>query len=358
MGGTAKIVRKTSMTRCTIRLWTAESQEELRIWPGGGHLTGAARATEKPCLMDALVLSENLAGLRAQAWGLAELAGFEHRTVDIVPRGWMRRLPARLWPAPLMAVGGQDVNGAGLTISVGGKAAAVGAALRRRDGRRLVQVQNPRLALDRFDLVVVNAHDEIDGPNVLVSRTALHGVTQARLTRARAHFAERFAALPRPLVGVLVGGANGRFRFDVEDAAALAGQLAQMMDRDAVSVALTASRRTGQAQRGVLQAALAPRGAFVWDGTGDNPYLGLLACADAFVVTADSVSMVSEAAATDRPVLVAPMRGRSRRIGLFLDGLIDAGRVRPFSGRMQDWAVQPLDDGPWVAAEMRRRLGL
>ena len=308
--------------------------------------------------MDALILSENLAGLRAQAWGLAELAGLAHRTVDVVPRGLMRHLPARFWPAPLAAVAGQDVDGAALTISVGGKAAAVGAALRRRDGRHLVQVQNPRFDLRRFDLVVVNAHDEITGANVLVSRTALHGITPARLTQARTRWSEAFAPLGRPLVAVLVGGANGRFRFDTPDAAALAGQLAQMMDRDGVSLALTASRRTGAAQRAVLNDALAPRGAFVWDGMGDNPYLGLLACADAFVVTADSVSMVSEAAATDRPVMVAPMRGTSRRIGLFLDRLIDAGRVRPFSGRMQDWAVEPLDDGPWIAAEMKRKLGM
>ena len=135
--------------------------------------------------MTALVLSENLAGLRTQAWGLAEAAGFEHRTLDVEPFGLMRRLPARWWRRPLRAVQGSALDGAELTISVGGKAAAVSAALRAADGRMVVQIQNPRLDLQRFDLVVVNAHDEICGPNVLVSRTALHRVTPARLAAAR-----------------------------------------------------------------------------------------------------------------------------------------------------------------------------
>jgi mitochondrial fission protein ELM1 len=43
---------------------------------------------------------------------------------------------------------------------------------------------------------------------------------------------------------------------------------------------------------------------FFWESGEVNPYLGLLALADAIVVTSDSVSMVSEACATGRPVHV------------------------------------------------------
>ncbi|CAN6577356.1 unnamed protein product [Malus baccata var. baccata] len=37
---------------------------------------------------------------------------------------------------------------------------------------------------------------------------------------------------------------------------------------------------------------------YIWDGEGRNPHMGHLACADAFVITADSVSMLSEACIT------------------------------------------------------------
>lgn len=304
----------------------------------------------------ATILSQPYAGLQAQAIGLAEAAGLAPTLLAIAPRIPWRWLPPRLWPEPLAASGlGRPPSG--LLLTVGGAGAAVGAALRRRGGT-VVQVQAPRMDLRRFDLVVVNRHDELSGPNVLVTRTALHRATPARLAEARAAWAPRLAHLPRPLVAVLVGGSNGRFRLEAAEGAALAAGLAAMMRADGAGVAVTPSRRTAPAVRAALEATLRPLGGFVWDMTGENPYFGLLACADAIVVTGDSVSMVSEAVATAAPVLVAALPGRSRRIGLFLQGLVEARRVRPFTGRLETWDTSPLDDTAEAAAEMRRRLRL
>ena len=108
----------------------------------------------------------------------------------------------------------------------------------------------------------------------------------------------------------------------------------------------------------VLTEALVPLGGYVWDGSGDNPYFGMLALADAIVVTMDSVSMVSEAVATEAPVMLATLPGRSRRNRLFNDALLAEGRVRAFAGRLEMWPVKPLDDTAEAAAEMCRRLGI
>ena len=303
------------------------------------------------------MLSEAYAGLQAQALGLAEAAGLAPALRVVTPRAPWRFLPAARWPAPLYVA--RDAIRPplpDLIVGCGGVAAAVGAAL-RRPGLAVVQVQNPRLDPRRFDLIVANRHDELTGPNVVVTRTALHRATPERLAEAAEAWRERLAHLPRPLVSVLVGGSNGRFRLDAPVAAALAAQLAGMIRNDGVGVALTPSRRTDPAAIRALSNALEPLGGWVWDGEAENPYFGLLALADAIVVTMDSVSMVSEAAATAAPVLVAKLPGTSRRIGLFLDGLTADGRIRPFAGRLETWPVAPLDDTPLAAAEMRRRLG-
>ncbi len=131
-----------------------------------------------------------------------------------------------------------------------------------------------------------------------------------------------------------------------------------MMDRDRVGLMLTPSRRTDPAVTAALAATLVPRGAFVWDGAGDNPYFGMLALADLVVATEDSVSMVSEAVATAAPVLLVQLPGRSRRIGQFTEGLLAEGRVRRFAGRLDLWPTAPLDDTAVAGAEVRRRLGL
>jgi len=302
------------------------------------------------------ILSEPLAGLQAQARGLAEAAGFEPQVVDLHPRAPWRWIAARTWPRPLRAVQVPELGDAVL-FTAGGTAGVVGAAL-RRPGRPVVQIQHPRIDPARFDVVVVNRHDGLAGPNVVVTRTALHPATPARLAQAAAEWAPRLAHLPRPLVAVLVGGSNGRFRLDAAVAQSLGGQLAGMMRLDRVGLALTPSRRTSPEARAALHAAIAPGGGWMWDGTGGNPYFGLLALADAIVVTEDSVSMVSEAAATHAPVLLAALPGRSRRIRLFNRLLMEDGRIRPFAGRLDRWPVAPIDDTQAAADDVRRRLGL
>jgi len=304
------------------------------------------------------ILTEGLAGLQSQALGLTEAAGLAAELRVLAPRAPWKWVAAKLWPRPLDVV--PDAVRAplpGLAIGCGGMAAAVLAAL-RDPARPVVQIQNPRMDPRRFDVIVANRHDELAGPNVIVTRTALHRVTPARLAAEAAKWRDRFAMVPRPLVAVLLGGSNGRYRLDATIGARLAHDLACMMKRDKVGVVVTPSRRTDPAVTRLLTAALTPAGGWVWDFSGENPYFGMLALADMIVVTQDSVSMISEAAATTAPVLFAPLPGRSRRQGLFLQTMMTEGRVRPFDGRYAAWPVKPLDDTQEAAAEVRRRLAL
>lgn len=293
--------------------------------------------------------------MRSQALGLAEAAGQQPRMIPLRPRLPWWWMPGRFWPSPLRAVRITTPPEL-LAFGCGGKAAPVLAALKRR-GRLTVQIQHPRMDPRRFGQIVVTRHDALTGPNVIVTRTALHRATQARLAAARLEWADRLAHLPRPLVAVLIGGSNGRFRLEAAEGQALADQLAQIMRSDKVGVAATPSRRTAPAVTAALRDTLGPLGAMVWDGAGENPYFGLLASADAIIVTADSVSMVSEAVATSAPVMIADLPGRSRRIGAFLDGLRQDGRIRSFRGTIEAWQTQPLDDTAEAADTLRRRLG-
>ena len=315
------------------------------------------------------VLTEGYAGLRSQALGLAEAAGLSPAVKALTPSAPWGWIPPALWPRPLAAVrmaapppfpdswpDSFPDSFPDLAIACGGMGAAIGAALRRR-GTRVVQVQHPRMNPRHFDVIVVNRHDELTGPNVVVTRTAMHQVTTGKLTAAADQWRARLATLPRPLVSVLLGGSNGRFRLNRAGGVALAGDLANMMRRDGAGVAITPSRRTDPAALAAIQKTLAPLGAWLWDGTGDNPYFALLALADAIVVTIDSISMISESVATCAPVMLAPLPGRSRRNGLFVQPLLAEGRVRRFTGRLETWSATPINDTPQAAAEVRRRLG-
>ena len=119
---------------------------------------------------------------------------------------------------------------------------------------------------------------------------------------------------------------------------------------------VTPSRRTGKENEAILRERLKSVPAWIWDGTGENPYTGMLALADTILATADSVSMVTEACATGKPVYVIELAGYSRRQGRFHRALEAAGITRPFAGTLERWSYQPIYDAERVAAEVRRLL--
>jgi mitochondrial fission protein ELM1 len=183
---------------------------------------------------------------------------------------------------------------------------------------------------------------------------ALHRVTRERLAAEADKFRASVAHLPRPLVCVLIGGPNRAYAMTTETIAGLAHKLRGL----GAGLAVTPSRRTGAMNLATLRSALAGAPAVVWDFAGDNPYFGWLGLADAIVVTADSVSMASEACCTGKPVFVAELPGGNPKFRAFHMGLRQAGFTRPFEGRLESWSYEPLDDTGMVAAEVLRRLAI
>jgi mitochondrial fission protein ELM1 len=157
---------------------------------------------------------------------------------------------------------------------------------------------------------------------------------------------------------VLIGGNSRHYTFRTGDAERLARELLTFAAMHRAGLAVSVSPRTGPAAIDVLRHRLdgRPRVNF-WDGNGENPYLGYLGLADAIVVTADSVSMISEACSTGKPVYVASLAGRgAHNIRNFYSDFTAAGLIRPFDGTLDRWRYTPLNEAARTAAEVRRRL--
>jgi len=306
----------------------------------------------------AWVLHDGKAGMRSQALGLAEATGFRIVEKSLTVRAPWAYLPPQLWLAPLAAV--RD-NGLSLrppwpdvVIGCGRNTVLPGLAIQRASGGRTVaaQVQDPRIGRDRFDLLLVPEHDRLGGHQVITSKGALNRVTPKILAAARDRFPE-LAALPRPILGVLIGGANRAYSLGLDRLGQIADAIATSVRASGGSVVLTPSRRTGGAGVALLRERLQGLPAAVWDMTGDNPYYTYLAVADAFLVTADSVSMVSEAAATGKPVHIIELDGGDAKFMRFHAAMREAGITRRFSGRIESWTYPPLDDTARAGAALR-----
>ncbi len=298
-------------------------------------------------------LTTGEAGKVSQAEGLAETLGWPFKSIVVRLRRPWSWSPAHRQPLGLLRYGVEKSlpqPWPGLLISCGRRSVPVAAAVKRAAGDRTfaVHIQNPRTPLPCFDLIVPLEHDGLAGPNVVATQAALHRVTPEKLAAAAAEWQGRFGNLN---VAVLLGGRSRSYRFTRETVDKLAGGLAGPDGE----IAVTASRRTEPGVVDALKARLPP--AWFWDGTGPNPYLGMLALARHIVVTEDSVSMISEAISTGKPVYVAEMAGGSRRLAQFHASLMKDELVRPFDGRLAQWRYEPVNETPRIAAEVRRRMG-
>lgn len=308
------------------------------------------------------VVTDGKPGMENQCLGLAEELRVEPVVKRVVLRSPWREL------GPFFRLGGRfaaDSRGDPIAppwpdLLIGsGRQSIIPSLVARRCSRGrtfTVQIQDPVISPRHFDLVIVPRHDRVRGSNVLVTLGALHRVTAERITEAANRATPRLAHLPRPLVAVLIGGSNAAYRLTPTVMGDLAEQLERMARRNRAGLLITCSRRTGSDNEAILRARVRDLPGEMWDGTGENPYFAYLGLADAIVVTADSVSMVSEACSTGKPVYVVDLEGGSGKFQAFHETLHDDGFTRPFSGTIDSWHYPPLADTAQVAAEVRRLL--
>ena len=178
---------------------------------------------------------------------------------------------------------------------------------KRHPSVRLVHLGRPWSRLERFDLIVTTPQYRLpERSNVLRNQPPLHTVTEDRLADAATLWAPRLAHLPRPWVAVLVGGSSGPYTFSAEAGARLGRQANELAAAAGGSLLVTTSARTLPEATAALVAAIdRPSHIFRWrKDAEDNPYLGYLALADSIIVTGESISMLTEACVTQKPVYI------------------------------------------------------
>jgi uncharacterized protein len=280
-------------------------------------LTTTSPAARVWCLLGRKAGDNTQVRALARALGCAA-AGCEEK--HIAARPW--ELLAHLGPRPTLA--GIDRRASSplqppwpdLVITAGRRNEPVAQWIRRASGgtTRLVHLGRPWAPLDHWDLVITTPQYFLPPrDNVLHNALPLHALETGGLAAAAAQLAPRLAALPRPWIAVLVGGDSGRFVLTPEKGRRLGALASQLAARCGGSLLLSDSPRTpGGAAQALCGALSAPRFVYRWGDPGPNPYAGLLALADAFVVTGESMSMLAEARALGRPLAVFDPGDRGR----------------------------------------------
>jgi mitochondrial fission protein ELM1 len=308
------------------------------------------------------IVTEGMAGTENQCVGVAEALGTPPVIKKIGLREpWKSFSPYLGLECPFTFFGDAlEPPWPDLLLASGRKSIAAARYIKRKSGGKTftVQIQDPRISPQEFDLVAVPFHDPARGENVLVTDATPNRVTREKLGLAQQNFAGLLAHLRTPRVAVLIGGTSKHHEMSGHALHKIFETLETLLGMGC-SLMITASRRTGEENLAKLKKQFSGREAvFLWDGKGPNPYFGFLAFADYIFVTEDSTSMISDAGTTGKPVYILEMEGTSPRHALLLSHLGKLGITRSFIGKLEDWSYTPLADAAKIAAEIQRKSGL
>ena len=258
-----------------------------------------------------------------QVLALGEALGlpFETRTMSYK---WLARLRMKLFKTDIghlkpAAARSLQPPWPDLVIGIGRRTVAVARWIQEQSGGRtnLVRLGHPRAPNEWFDLVITTRQYPVPpGENVVTLPLAMNRFRKAPEPTA----AERAGldALPRPHLLLSLGGPSAMWRLDNAALHVAAAKLARRAEAAGGTLVIVGSPRTPADAWNVIRLATAGSAAARTVANNEIRYPVLLADADQQYVTADSVSMISEAVLTGKPVGLIPVepdaRGR-RRIG-------------------------------------------
>lgn len=296
---------------------------------------------------------------------IAHIPGKAHRGEPLVltPRIPWTWLPADRWPSPLLSLP-QDQR-ALLTppwpdvwIAAGRRSAALTRAVRELSGgdTLTVQILDPHVPPDNFDLLVTPAHDGVTGSNVIQTIGSPSYFAPDLIEEAGQAFADLADERGKSAI-VILGGNSRAHTFTTAAAERLESQL-RVLAGLGWRLRITTSRRTPVPVVASFRAMADEVGARFWASPedGPNPYLAWLVFSDVAIVTEDSANMLSDAAWHGLPVHIARLEGRSAKFDRFHQSLIDHGAARWFGGTLETWSYPPLREADRVADVIVERL--
>ncbi len=262
------------------------------------------------------VLLDDRPGHQTQAIGLADRLDwpFETRKLSF---NWLNRLPNPLMGASLLSVDRQGSDPLAppfpdIVIAMGRRCLPVARWIKSASNGRSKLVHIGRkgvTAADDFALLISCAHFNMPHhPHRLAVTLPPTRVTGERLAGAREEWGSLLADKQVPRIIFLVGGETALHAFPAKHAVDLVARAEAATRALGGSLTVVTSRRTSPEAVAAMQDAARHAAFHLWNRHQErNPYLGYLAWADGLIVTGESESMLAEAAATGRPMHIAPM---------------------------------------------------
>ena len=305
-----------------------------------------------------LLLTEGLHGMISQVEGLAKSLDLDYFHEKIELNSPWNFIPPSLTPKKNFIFKNQVNKDYDVIISCGRKSVIPSIVLKKNSNKKVVNIhiQNPKISHENFDIIVAPDHDSLTGPNVLISKGAIHYLTLDEIYKAKDYLADKIEK-QKEIVTLILGGPTKYYNYDNESMIQIFSKINNQIVEKNIQLIIIPSNRTPEKTIEFAKEYF-NKNRLILENVDKQAYLSSLALADYIVVTCDSSSMISEAALTGKPVYVAmiPALRNDKRFRKFRNLLESMNIIRELENKLDKWSYEKLDETNRIANQIKAKL--
>ena len=304
-----------------------------------------------------LILTEGMHGMISQAEGLAKALdlNFFHEKIEL--NSFWKIIPPKFTPIKKSVFKNEIVEDFDVIISCGRKSVIPSIFIKKNSKKKVfnIHIQDPKVSLDNFDVVVVPQHDSLSGNNVISTKGAIHYLTIQGINENKGYLSSKVKS-GKEVVTLILGGPNKYYKYTRENIENVFLKVSKNFIKNNFQLIVVPSMRT---PKDIIKFANEHYGKdhLVINEVDKKAYLSALGLSKFIVVTCDSSSMISEAAITGKPIYVAdiPATKNDYRFRKFISLFKELNIIRILDSKIENWSYEGLDEANRVAKEIKNK---
>jgi uncharacterized protein len=307
--------------------------------------------------LKALLLTQGMHGMISQVEGLAKALNLDYHHQTVKLKTFWNYIPPKFTPITENILSEKFVCNAKVIISCGRKSVIPSIALKKKFGKDIfnIHIQDPKVALSNFDLVVCPKHDGLNGENILQTTGAIHYLSAQEIEKNSNYL--DIDKINKKMVAFIIGGPNNYYDFSEKEIDKVFSKTKILFSPDKYKIIVIPSYRT---PKKIIEKAnnVFNHDHLVIKSVDKKAYLSALSQADYIIVTCDSTSMISEAAVTGKPIYIANMKAKkkSKRFEVFFSQLKEINIIKDLEDKIETWSYNNLDEVNRIAPTIKEKM--
>ena len=304
-----------------------------------------------------LLLTEGMHGMISQVEGLAKALelDFIHEKIEL--NNFWKLIPPKITPIQNFVFKNNIKQQFNIVISCGRKSVIPSIYLKQKFKNKImnIHIQDPKVSLNNFDYVVIPEHDGLIGKNVLTSKGAIHYLRNDELNK-NIHYLKPRINKER-IITLIIGGPNKYYDFNEQLISEIFKKIEINFIEKGFQLIFIPSMRT---PKKIIDFAkdYFDKNQIIITEIDKQAYLSSLKLADYIIVTCDSISMISEAAMTGKPIYVAqmtPIRNNDR-FKKFFKLFKSLNIVRDLETSVDYWNYEKLNETDKISRYIKNQI--